>query len=118
MKSNSNKQMLYFYSSEDTYREMTDNKLEQIVKSNLEKYKKVEEETDGRFQLCSLQEFPGRIMISDNNFGIQFRAPKEKVVYINRQDKAISSNLFEAFCGFRRITDSSLVTLKNELKLQ
>ncbi len=85
---------------------------------NLEKYKKIEEETNGRFQLCSIQEFPGRILISDNCFGIQFRAPKEKVVYLHRLDAAISSNLFKVLCGYRRITDASLITLKKELNLQ
>jgi len=118
MKTDENKKMLYLYSVDDTCYEMRENKLERIVEMNLEKYKKIEEETNGRFQLCSIQEFPGRILISDNCFGIQFRAPKEKVVYLHRLDAAISSNLFKVLCGYRRITDSSIVTLKRELNLQ
>jgi hypothetical protein len=117
LKVDPNKQMLYYYSAKDTFEEIKENGLEQIATANLENYKRIEEESGGRFQICSIHEFPGRIMVSDNSFGIQFRVPKEKVVYINRQDEAIASNLFEAFCGLRRISDSSLATLKKELRL-
>jgi hypothetical protein len=117
MKTDKNRKMLYLYSVEDTRKEIKDNNLEKTVEDNLKKYKKIEDETEGRFQLCSLREFPGRIHVSDNSFGIQFRALKEKVVYIHREDAAISSKLFEVYCGYCRITDSSLTTLQKELKL-
>ena len=54
--------MLYLYSLEDTYHEMKENKLESIVEKNLEKFQKIEEETNGRFELSSIPEFPGRIL--------------------------------------------------------
>ena len=118
MKNDENKKMLYLYSVEDTYNEMKENQLEQIVKTNIEKYKKIEEETNGRFELGSIQEFPGRICISDNSFGISFRAPKGKVVYVNRQDASFSSNLFQVLHDCRGSSDATLTTLLKELKLQ
>ena len=118
IKRDTTRKMLYLYSSEDTYNEMKENKLEYLVELNLTKFKKIEEETNGRFELSSIQEFPGRILISDNSFGIQFRAPKDKVVCVYRQDASISSNLFEVFCEYRGGTDRSLPELLNELKLR
>ncbi len=118
MKKDENKKMLYLYSVEDTYNEMKENQLEQFVKVNVEKYKKIEEETNGRFELGSIQEFPGRICISDNNFGISFRAPKGKVVYVNRQDASFSSNLFQALRDCRGSSEATLTNLLKELKLQ
>jgi len=117
MKNDVNKKMLYLYSVEDTYNEMKENQLEQIVKTNIEKYKKIEEETNGRFELGSIQEFPGRICISDNSFGISFRAPKGKVVYVNRQDASLSLNLFQVLRDCQRSSDATLTTLLKELKL-
>ena len=117
MKNDENKKMLYLYSVEDTYNEMKENQLEQIVKTNIEKYKKIEEETNGRFELGSIQEFPGRICISDNSFGISFRAPKGKVVYVNRQDASFSTNLFQVFRDCREPSDATLTTLLKQLKL-
>jgi vacuolar-type H+-ATPase subunit F/Vma7 len=116
IKNDKNRKMLYLYSSEDTYNEMKENKLESCVEQNLEKYKKIEDETNGRFEISSIQEFPGRILISDNSFGIQFRAPKDKVVCVYRQDASISSNLFEVFCEYRGAANRSLVDLLSELK--
>ena len=113
-----NKKMLYMYSVEDTYNEMKENKLEDLVKTNIEKYKKIEEETNGRFELASIQEFPGRILVSDNSFGIQFRAPKDKIVYVHRQDATISSNLFQVLRSCRGASNASLTALYKELKLQ
>jgi hypothetical protein len=118
LKNDENKEMLYLYSVEDTRNEIKQNNLEKTVEANLKKFKRLEEETNGRFQLCPLKEFPGRINISDNCFGIQFRAPEGEAVYIHRQDAAISSNLFKAFCGYCRSTDTSLKTLRKDLELQ
>jgi vacuolar-type H+-ATPase subunit F/Vma7 len=118
IKLDENKKMLYLYSIEDTYREMKENKLEQTVRANLVKFKTVEEETNGRFQLRSIQEFPGRILVCDDSFGICFRSPKDKVFYIHRQDAAISNHLFEIFSGFNRSTEGSLTKLKSQLKLK
>ena len=118
MKTDENKKMLYLYSLKDTYDEMKENHLEQIVKTNIEKYKKIEEETNGRFELCSIQEFPGRIYVSDNSFEISFRAPKGKVVHINRQDASFSSNLFQVLRSYRGSSEATLTTLLMELKLQ
>jgi hypothetical protein len=118
LRKDENKRMILLFSSEDTYREMKKNKLEKTVEANLTKYKNIEEETNGRFQLCSIKEFPGRILVCDDNFGISFRSPKDKVFYIDKQDAAISNNLFEMFSGFRRSTEGSLAKLKAELKLQ
>jgi len=116
--SDESRKMLYLYSLEDTYHEMKDNKLESIVEKNLEKFQKIEEETNGRFELSSIPEFPGRILISDNSFGIQFRAPKGKVVCVYRQDASMASNLFEVLYEYRGLTNKSLTDLLNELKLR
>lgn len=118
IKKDENRKMLYLYSSEDTYREMKENKLESLVEKNLEKYQKIEEETNGRFELSSTPEFPGRILISDNSFGIQFRAPKGKVVCVYRQDASMASNLFEVLYEYRGLTNKSLTDLLSELKLR
>jgi hypothetical protein len=117
MKKDENRKMLFLYSCEDTYREMKEYNLESLVEQNLKKFKQIEEETSGRFELSSIQEFPGRILISDNSFGIQFRAPKDKVVCVYRQDASISSNLFEVFCEYRGAAERSLVDLLKELQL-
>jgi hypothetical protein len=118
LKNDENKKMLYLYSLQDTYNEMKENQLEQIVKTNIEKYKKFEEETNGRFELDSIREFPGRICISDNSFGISFRAIKGKVIYVNRQDASFSSNLFQALHDCRGSSSTTLATLLRQLKLQ
>jgi hypothetical protein len=117
IRNNENRRMLYLYSVKDTFHEMNESKLQQIVIKNLAKYKKIEEETCGRFELGSTQEFPGRIIVSDNSFGIQFRAPKEKTVCVFRQDAGIASNLMELMCEYRGDSNKSLDTLLKELKL-
>jgi hypothetical protein len=117
IKKDQNRKMVYLYSVDDTYREMKENKLEALVESNLRKYQNIEEETNGRFELSSTPEFPGRILISDNSFGIQFRAPKGKVVCVYRQDASMASNLFEVLSEYRGVTNKTLSELLNELKL-
>ena len=118
IRNDENRKMLYLYSLEDTYHEMKYNKLESIVEKNLEKFQKIEEEANGRFELSSIPEFPGRILISDNSFGIQFRAPKGKVVCVYRQDASMASNLFEVLYEYRGLTNKSLTDLLSELKLR
>jgi hypothetical protein len=118
MKNDERKKMIYLYSLEDTYKEMKENHLEHIVRTKLEKYKKIEEETNERFVLSSIKEFPGRICISDNNFAISFRAQKGKIVYINHQDSSFSTDLFQAFVGYPEQSESTLPTLLKQLKLQ
>jgi len=117
IKKDQNRRMVYLYSVEDTYREMKENKLESLVEKNLRKFQKIEEETNGRFELSSTPEFPGRILISDNSFGIQFRAPKGKVVCVYRQDASMASNLYEVLSEYRGVTNKSLTELLSELKL-
>jgi len=88
---------LFLYSQEHTQNEIKNFNLQNIWEKNLEKYLKIKEKTNGRFELASIKEYPGRILISDNSFGIQFRMPQEKVVGIFRQDASIAENLFNTF---------------------
>jgi hypothetical protein len=117
MKKDPCRKMIYLYSVEDTYNEMKKNKLEQMVENNFQRFKEVEEETQGRFGLSSILEFPGRILVSDNSFGIQFRAPENKVVCIFRRDTNIASNLLEVLYEYRGSSEKSILDLHKELGL-
>ena len=117
MKKDESRRMIFLYSVKDTYEEMKKNNLEQIVKENLGKFKEIEEATQGRFELSSILEFPGRILVSDNSFGIQFRAPEDRVVCIFRQDSNIASNLMEVMCDYRGSCNKAISDMLMELKL-
>ncbi|MCW4029736.1 MAG: hypothetical protein NWE92_08845 [Candidatus Bathyarchaeota archaeon] len=101
MKQDEHRRFLYLYSLEHTKEEISKYNLQNIFEANLEKYKKIENETKGRFEIGSMQEFPGQILVGDNTFGIQFRAPKDKVFSVFRQDASIAENLFETFLEYK-----------------
>lgn len=117
IKKDKNRRLLYLYSVEDTYDEMKEYKLEKIAEQNLEKFKKIEDETEGRFHLASIPEFPGRILVTDNSFGIQFRAPKGQVFCVFREDASIAVNLYEVLQEYRGVRNKTLEELRDELQL-
>ena len=101
LKQDERRRFLYLYSEEHAKEEISKHNLQDIFEKNLKKYKNIENQTKGRFEISSIQEFPGQILVGDNTFGIQFRAPKEKVISIFRQDPSIADNLFESFREYK-----------------
>lgn len=101
LKKDEHRRFLYLYSLEHAKEEISRHNLQNVFEENLEKYKKIENETKGRFEIGSMQEFPGQILVGDNTFGIQFRAPQDKVFSVFRQDASIAENLFETFLEYK-----------------
>jgi hypothetical protein len=95
------REFLFLYSEEHTQNEIKKFNLQNIYEQNLKKYIDIEKKTCGRFELAPIQEFPGRILIGDNSFGIQFRAPNNKVVCVFRQDASVATDLFHAFHEYK-----------------
>ena len=95
------REFLFLYSDEHTQNEIKRYNLQDAYEKNLRKYREIEKKTCGRFELASIQEFPGRIVIGDNTFGIQFRAPGNKVVCVFRQDASIAIELFHVFHEYK-----------------
>jgi len=109
------RRFLFLYSNEDAQNEIKKYGLCDVFKKNLEKYAEIMEKTNGRFEIASIQEYLGRILISDNSFGIQFRAPGDKVFCIFRQDASISTNLFDVFYEYRGSCEKTICDLRKEL---
>jgi hypothetical protein len=95
------REFLFLYSEEHTQNEIKRFNLQNVYANNLKKYNEIQKKTSGRFELALIPEFPGRILIGDNSFGIQFRTPRDKVVCVFRQDASVATDLFNVFNEYR-----------------
>lgn len=109
------REFLFLYSEEHTRKEIKQFNLQNVWEKNLIKYREIEEKTRGRFELAPIQEFPGRILISDNSFGIQFRTPRDKVVCVFRQDASVATELFNIFHEHKNQPVIQISTAKQEV---
>jgi hypothetical protein len=95
------REFLLLYSEEHTQKEIKIFNLQNTFEKNLRKYHEIKKKTCGRFEIAPIKEFPGRILIGDNSFGIQFRAPGDKVVCVFRQDPSVATDLFNVFHEYK-----------------
>lgn len=109
---------LYLYSYRDSKKEMKNYRLNERVKTNIEKFKEIEEKTQCRFELSSISEYPGKILVGDNRFGIWFRGPKDKVISIFQTDENISKNMMDLFYLYRGASAKTVNELLVELDIE
>ena len=88
------------------------------MKTNIEKFKEIEEKTQCRFELSSISEYPGKILVGDNRFGIWFRGPKDKVISIFQTDENISKNMMDLFYLYRGASAKTVNELLVEFDIE
>lgn len=85
------------YCVQDTKEEIQRGKNFDMVKNNLQKYKKLEEKSEGRFVISSISHYYGSFMVGDNDCSIWFKGTENAISIYRKNYVKMADILIEVF---------------------
>jgi hypothetical protein len=85
------------YIEQDSHNELSELKSKKSIIENLNKYKSLEIESEGRFQFSSLESYYGSFMVADNSCSIWFKGQNNAISICKNDSPPMAETLIETF---------------------